>query len=98
MTDGKSRRPIFFRNLNGGQLVENFLISAVVALLAVRFYLRLTGFPQLGGRGLHIAHMLWGGLLMLVAIFMLLAYLGHRVRQARRVGGGSRFWLLFGRL
>lgn len=98
MTDGKSRRPIFFRNLNGGQLVENFLISAVVALLAVRFYLRLTGFPQLGGRGLHIAHMLWGGLLMLVAIFMLLAYLGHRVRQAAAVVGGIGFGLFIDEL
>ena len=64
MTGAKSRPPILFRNLNGGQLIENFLISGVVSLLAVRFYLRLTNFPQLGGRGLHIAHMLWGGLLV----------------------------------
>src|SRR5438105_3470241 len=28
----------------------------------------LSGYPQVGGHGLHIAHMLWGGLLMVLAI------------------------------
>lgn len=93
MTDGHQQRPFFIRNLNAGRLLENFLISAVASLLAVRFYLGLTGFPQIGGRGLHIAHMLWGGLLMLIALFMLLAYLGHRVRRTAAVIGGIGFGL-----
>jgi hypothetical protein len=32
--------------------------------------LELTGYPQLGGEGLHIAHVLWGGLLLYVAALL----------------------------
>jgi hypothetical protein len=35
---------------------------AVVAVLLTRLYLNLTGFPHIGAGGLHIAHLLWGGL------------------------------------
>ena len=60
--------PLFVRNLQAGQLRETFLVSAVASFLGVRFFLNLTGFPRLGGGGLHIAHMLWGGGLMLTAL------------------------------
>ena len=55
-----------------------FLVAGVASILAIRVYLILTGYPQLGGGGLHIAHMLWGGLLMLVALILMLAFLGRR--------------------
>src|SRR6266702_1490362 len=61
------------RNLDGGLFLERFLVSGVATIVLLRFYLEITGYPQVGGGGLHIAHMLWGGLLMLVAIVMLLA-------------------------
>src|SRR4029077_2587583 len=77
----KPGRPFFIRNLDAGPLLETFMVSAVAAVLAVRFFLGATGYPQLGGRGLHIAHLLWGGALMLAAVLMLLGYLGHRVRR-----------------
>src|SRR2546430_15346821 len=57
-------RPFFIRNLDAGKLLETFLVSAVAAFLGVRFFLGGTGFPRLGSGGLHIAHMLWGGALM----------------------------------
>ena len=50
----------FARSIYGEDLLENFLISAVTAVLLVRLFLYLTGYPQLGGAGLHIAHLLWG--------------------------------------
>lgn len=81
----------FARNVALGMLLENFLVAAVVSILAIRFYLRLTGFPQLGGAGLHIAHMLWGGLFMLVALIMLLAFLGRRVKHIAAILGGIGF-------
>ena len=49
-------RPFFIRNLDAGQLLETFLVSAVAAFLGVRFFLGATGYPRLGGGGLHIAH------------------------------------------
>jgi hypothetical protein len=90
--------PFFVRNLDAGPLLETFLVSAVAAVLAVRFFLGATGYPQLGGRGLHIAHMLWGGALMLAAVLVLLGYLGHRVRRAAAVLAGVGFGLFIDEL
>ena len=51
---------------------ENYLLTSLVAfvvtVLAVRVYLQLTGFPQHGNSVLLIAHALWGGLLLFVAV------------------------------
>jgi hypothetical protein len=44
------------------------LISRIATVLVIRTELWLTNYPQLGGSGLHIAHLLWGALLMLLAI------------------------------
>jgi hypothetical protein len=79
------------RNVALARLLENFLVAAVASMLAIRFYLTLTGFPQLGGAGLHIAHLLWGGLFMLVALVLLLAFLGRRVKYIAAVLGGIGF-------
>jgi hypothetical protein len=57
----------------------------------IRTQLWLTNYPQLGGRGLHIAHLLWGGLFMLVAIGLLLTFLGRPVRRAAAIVGGVGF-------
>jgi len=49
-------------NLEGPRLFENFLISAVAAILAIRGFLHVAGYPRVGDDALHIVHMLWGGL------------------------------------
>jgi hypothetical protein len=43
------------------------LLSFAGSVTLTRLFLNLTGFPQLGGGGLHIAHVLWGGLLLYIA-------------------------------
>lgn len=43
------------------------LLSFAATVVLTRLFLSLTGYPQIGGGGLHIAHMLWGGLLLFVA-------------------------------
>ncbi|MCS6953457.1 MAG: hypothetical protein RMK57_08240 [Bryobacterales bacterium] len=53
----------------------------------------LTGYPQLGGRSLHIAHMLWGGLLMLAALIILLAFLTKAAQRTAALVGGAGFGL-----
>src|SRR5215467_702384 len=82
------------RDADLGPLSEIFFVSGVVALLLTRFYLALTGFPQLGGAGLHIAHLLWGGLLMLVALVLLLAFVGRSMQRTAALLGGVGFGLL----
>ncbi len=81
----------FARSLYGEDLLENFLVSAVASVLLIRLFLSLTGYPQLGGDTLHIAHMLWGGLLMLVAVFMALGYLSRPAHEWASVLGGIGF-------
>lgn len=84
-----SGRPV--RRSDASALFESFLIAAVASFLAIRFLLEITGYPQLGGNGLHIAHMLWGGLLMLVALMLLLAYLDRWIHGMAAVIGGFGF-------
>jgi hypothetical protein len=91
-------RPFFIRNLDAGQLLETFLVSAVAAILTVRFFLGVTGYPRLAEGGLHIAHMLWGGGLMVAALLLLLGYLGHRIRRTAAVLGGVGFGLFIDEL
>jgi hypothetical protein len=53
------------------QGVERYLLTSLVsfalAVIAVRLFLEITGYPQLGNSTLHIAHVLWGGLLLFIA-------------------------------
>jgi hypothetical protein len=72
-------------------LHELLLISSVTTILVIRTQLWLTNYPQLGGRGLHIAHLLYGGLFMLIAIGLLLTFLGRPVRRAAAIVGGIGF-------
>jgi hypothetical protein len=55
-----------------GSLHETLIIASVATVLVIRTQLGLTRYAQLGRHGLHIAHLLWGGLFMLLAIGLLL--------------------------
>jgi hypothetical protein len=46
------------------------LISFAMSVILTRLFLELTGYPQLGNSELHIAHVLWGGLLLFVAALL----------------------------
>lgn len=81
----------FSRNLALGSLVELFLVTAVASLLLIRGFLALTGFPQVGGGTLHIAHMLWGGLLMLASQLLLLGFIGRRTLYVAAFLSGAGF-------
>src|SRR5438477_4383867 len=48
------------RDVDGGAYLQDFLVATVVTILLTRLFLGLTGFPRLGGGGLHVAHLLWG--------------------------------------
>lgn len=52
------------------EIVDNFVFVSVVTVLCIRGFLLATGFPQLGGAGVHIAHVLWGGLALTVALLI----------------------------
>ena len=84
-------RPRAPRNADFVGLLESFLIAAVTTVLVIRTQLWLTNYPQLGGGGLHIAHLLYGGIFMAGAIGVLLMYLGRGPRRPAALLGGIGF-------
>jgi hypothetical protein len=98
MTTSGARSPYLMRaglvrNVRTAEHLTTFVVAGVSTVLITRLILGLSGYPQIGGRGLHIAHVLPGGLLMLVSIFLLLAYVGPVVRPAAALVGGIGFGL-----
>jgi hypothetical protein len=87
---GSHSKP-FVRELQAGSYLDTFIVSAIGAILAIRFYLRVTGYPQVGGETLHIAHMLWGGLLMLASLGILFSFLSRTATRVAVVLGGLGF-------
>jgi hypothetical protein len=57
------------------------LFSFIGTVSVVRSYLALTGYPQIGNGTLHIAHVLWGGLIMYIAAILPLIYLNPRLHS-----------------
>lgn len=72
---------------------EVFLFASIATVLITRAYLAAMGYPQIGGGTLHIAHVLWGGLLMAVAIVMTAITEGSRIRDRASLVGGVGFGL-----
>ncbi len=66
------RRPV--RRPGAEQFLLIMLLSFAFSVSATRLFLELTGYPQLGGGGLHIAHLLWGGLLLFIAALLPLIF------------------------
>lgn len=56
------------------QKAENYLLITLLSFAGsvslTRLFLYLTGYPQIGGGELHIAHVLWGGLLLFIATLL----------------------------
>lgn len=83
-----TRPPHTVRDTDAADSLELFVITAVASILAVRGYLHLAGYPQVAAGTLHIAHMLWGGLFMLVAIVMLITFWNPRIRRGAAMLAG----------
>lgn len=53
------------------------LVTFAASVIVTRVYLELTGYPQIGSGNLHIAHVLWGGLLLYIAALLPLTLLNR---------------------
>lgn len=94
----QSNKHPFVRNMEAGVYFEDFFLCALLSIVAIRLALHLSGYPQLGGAGFHIAHLLWGGLLMLAAILLLLGFLTATPRRLAAILAGLGFGLFIDEL
>jgi hypothetical protein len=92
-TARRSRHGALTRSATGPSVVEAFIIVAIATILLTRLYLQLTGYPQLGAGNLHIAHDLWGGALMMLALIIGWLTTGFGMRVLCAVMGGIGFGL-----
>ncbi|MFG3280586.1 hypothetical protein [Streptomyces sp. NPDC048111] len=87
----------FLRTASAAAHLRLFVFVGVVTVLVTRAFLALTDYPKLGGGagggGLHISHMLWGGLLMLAGLLVMLVFTGVAARRRGAVLGGVGFGL-----
>jgi len=81
------------RTVAAQTLIETFLVACVLTILVIRFFLIILGYPQVGGNGLHIAHLLWGGALLGVAVITSVALINHTARWVAAFIGGIGFGL-----
>jgi hypothetical protein len=86
-------RQVFVRSFEAPDLLELFLVASVSSVLLVRLALHLTGYPSVGGDVLHVAHVLWGGLLMLAALIVALSFLDRPTLRLAAIVGGVGFGL-----
>lgn len=82
----KNRKLI--RRLHAEQYLLLTLISFAISVSLTRLLLYLTGYPQLGNSELHIAHVLWGGLILFIAILLVIIFANRIVRIWSAILGG----------
>jgi hypothetical protein len=64
------------------------LVAFAATVIVIRVFLELAGYPQIGNDVLHIAHALWGGLLLFAAALLPLALANRWAIQASALLGG----------
>jgi hypothetical protein len=71
---------------------ESYLIMSITVFAATviltRLFLDITGYPQVGNGVLHIAHALWGGLLLIIAALLPLVFINDWVLTLSAVLSG----------
>jgi hypothetical protein len=77
-----------------GRQLDTFLVCAATAVIVNRVVLIVLGYPQIGSRepgGIHISHSIYGGIMMLIAIFVAIAFLAPATRWWLAILGGLGF-------
>jgi hypothetical protein len=97
-TIGAPKRSMFVRSMYVGRDLELFLVTAVATILIVRAVLAATGWPQLGGGKIHFAHLLWGGLGMLISLILFMSMEGRLWKVLATFAAGIGFGLFIDEL
>ena len=83
MTGARRGPPLSIRRPVRREGAERYLLITLVSFAATvivtRWFLAITGFPQIGGGDLHIAHALWGGVALFAAALLPILLAGRMV-------------------
>lgn len=82
----RARRPV--RRSRADRYMFLTLLGFAGSVIITRIFLELTGYPQVGNRTLHIAHVLWGGLLLFVAVLLPLLLANRSMYGLSAIVGG----------
>jgi hypothetical protein len=85
--DSLTDRSAVRRNRAASNLLLS-LVAFAVTVIATRVYLASADYPQIGNDVLHIAHALWGGLFLFVAVLLPVAFANRWATQASAALGG----------
>ena len=88
----RGARPLS-RSIDLHQDLTVLVVCGVATVVLTRGFLAATGYPQVGGSKLHIAHVLWGGLLLLAALIAVVSFLNPGARLGASIFGGVGFGL-----
>jgi hypothetical protein len=88
----------FVRRVTAMQDFEVFFVTSIATILTVRMILAATGWPQLGGGKIHFAHLLWGGIGMLLAFILFMAMEGRLWDFLATLSAGIGFGLFLDEL
>ena len=81
-----TRRPV--GHAGSARHLTELVVAFVVTVTVTRVFLALTGYPRIGGATYHLAHALWGGLLLTAAVVVVLAWANRWALQLCAVLGG----------
>ncbi|HEC21687.1 MAG TPA: hypothetical protein ENI95_02080 [Chloroflexi bacterium] len=88
-----------FRRLIERKRAANYiftlLLAFVATILLTRLFLSLTGYPQIGNERLHIAHVLWGGLIVAVGAALPLIFSNTFILEVSALLSGIGLGLFF---
>jgi hypothetical protein len=81
-------RPIGAIRDRADQYLLVTIAAFAVTVAGVRWYLDLAGYPTIGGGDIHLAHVLWGGLLLVVAAILPILLVGRRSLMLAALAAG----------
>ncbi len=84
-----TRRINMIRRVHAERYMLLALISFSASVSFTRLFLSATGYPKIGGGNLHIAHVLWGGLLLFIAVLMVIILANRRIYTLSAIIGGA---------
>jgi len=88
-----TEKPEHITHLVQRESAERYLLLTLLSFAAsvslTRLFLSLSNYPQIGSGELHIAHVLWGGLLLYIAAILPLLFANRRIYTISALLAGS---------